>query len=82
MTNKIKPTINQDGTETVTLYGTTVDVTKKDTFTLFKREYTLDRPKAKKSKTISKKEAYDILQSDPKKTDVVETPEPLELEES
>ena len=66
MTNKIKPTINQDGTETVTLYGTTVDVTKKDTFTLYKREYTLDRPKAKKSKKVAE----------------TETPEPLELEES
>jgi hypothetical protein len=50
----VKPTKQKDGTETVTLYGTTVDVTGKDSFTLFKRDYTVVRqtknskPKAKK----------------------------------
>ena len=49
--HKVTPTKNDDGTETVKLYGTTVDVTGKKTFTLFKREYKVERPKAKSKKT-------------------------------
>lgn len=46
--HKVKPTKNEDGTETVKLYGTTVDVTGKKTFTLFKKEYKVYRPRKKK----------------------------------
>ena len=57
--NKVTPTKHDDGTETVRLYGTTVDVTGQDTFTLFKREYTVVRPK----KTPKTKKAK-VAQSD------------------
>lgn len=54
--NSIKPQTHKDGTETVELYGTIVDVTGKDSFTLFKREYTVERKeavkKSKKTKTV------------------------------
>lgn len=54
--NEVKPTIHQDGTETVTLWGKTIDVTEKDTFTLFKRDFKLIREtKAKKTGTKSSK---------------------------
>jgi len=54
--NKVQPTINEDGTETVTLWGTTVDVTEKDSFTLFKRDFRVIRePKAKKTNSKSTK---------------------------
>ena len=58
--NKVTPIKHEDGTETVTLYGTTVDVTGKDTFTLFKREYTVVRPK----KTPKTKKSKDEESSD------------------
>lgn len=48
--HKVTPTKHEDGTETVRLYGTTVDVTGKKTFTLFKREYKVYRPRVKKEK--------------------------------
>ena len=57
--HKVTPTKNDDGTETVKLYGTTVDVTGKKTFTLFKREYKVERPKAKKTKESEVKEESD-----------------------
>lgn len=47
---QVKPTKHEDGTETVTLYGTIVDVTGKDSFTLFKREYKVARPVKNKAK--------------------------------
>lgn len=54
--NKITPDKHQDGTETVTLYGKTVDVTGKDEFDLFKKHYTVVREtKAKKSDAKSSK---------------------------
>lgn len=48
--HEVKPVKHEDGTETVTLYGTTVDVTSKKVFTLFKRDYKIVRPKGKKKK--------------------------------
>ena len=56
--HKVKPTKHEDGTETVRLYGTTVDVTDKEEFTLFKRNYKVDRPK-KKAKKGSKKTRHE-----------------------
>jgi hypothetical protein len=54
--NTVTPLKNEDGTETVELYGTIVDVTGKDSFTLFKREYKVERKeavkKSKKAKTV------------------------------
>lgn len=46
--HKVTPTKHEDGTETVRLYGTTVDVTGLKTFTLFKKEYKVYRPRKKK----------------------------------
>jgi hypothetical protein len=48
--HKVVPTKHQDGTETVKLYGTTVDVTGKSKFTLFKKDYKVYRPRVKKAK--------------------------------
>lgn len=45
---QVKPTKHEDGTETVKLYGKTIDVTGKKKFTVFKRDYVVDRPKKKK----------------------------------
>lgn len=59
---KVKPTKHEDGSETVTLYGKTVDVTGKDSFTLFKREHEVVRRKKKEEKgdeDSSKTEASD-----------------------
>lgn len=50
---KVKP-VKKGGKETVTLYGKTVDVTGKDKFTLFKKEYVVDRPKKKVDKEETK----------------------------
>ena len=47
--HKVTPTKHEDGTETVRLYGKTVDVTGKKTFTLFKREYKVYRPRKVKN---------------------------------
>lgn len=44
---KITPHVHEDGTESVTLYGTTLDVTGLKTFTLFKREFKVYRPRKK-----------------------------------
>lgn len=41
--NEITPDKHLDGTETVTLYGTVVDVTGKDEFDLFKKHYKIAR---------------------------------------
>lgn len=51
---EITPTKHEDGTETVTLWGKTVDVTKKRKLTLFKRDFKIVRPKAKSKKTDEK----------------------------
>lgn len=51
--NEVIPT-KKNGKETVTLYGTTVDVTNKDSFTLFKRDYKIVRRKEKPKKTDKK----------------------------
>lgn len=49
---EITPTKHDEGTETVTLWGKTVDVTGKKKLTLFKRDFKIVRPKkAKKEKT-------------------------------
>lgn len=47
--HKVTPDKHEDGTETVTLYGTTVDVTGLKKFTLFKKDYTVYRPRVKKT---------------------------------
>lgn len=46
--HKVTPAKHEDGTETVTLYGTVVDVTGLKKFTLFKKEYKVYRPRKKK----------------------------------
>jgi len=46
--HKVTPHKHADGTETVRLYGTTVDVTGKKEFTLFKKQYKVYRPREKK----------------------------------
>jgi hypothetical protein len=53
---KITPDIHPDGTETVKLYGTTVDVTGKREFTLFKRDYKVYRPRKKKEQEATDKD--------------------------
>lgn len=53
---KITPDKHADGTETVTLYGTTLDVTGKSEFTLFKREFKVYRPRKQK---VEKEEVTD-----------------------
>ena len=49
--HKVTPTKHQDGTETVRLYGTNVDVSRKTEFTLFKKDYKVYRPRKKKEET-------------------------------
>lgn len=51
--HKVTPVKHEDGTETVRLYGTTVDVTGKKTFSLFKKDYKVIRPKKKKDESDS-----------------------------
>ena len=46
----MKPTKHEDGTETIRIYGKTVDVTGKKSVTVFKRDYKIVRPRAKKVK--------------------------------
>lgn len=54
--NLITPIKHKDGTETVTLFGTVVDVTNKDSFTLFKTDYKVIRAdKTTKADTKSSK---------------------------
>lgn len=53
---KVTPKKQPDGSETVTLFGTTVDVTGKDSFTLFKQEYKVVRPKPKSNQKKFKRE--------------------------
>lgn len=54
-----------DGTETVRLYGTTVDVTGKKEFTLFKKDYKVYRPRKKKVETPAQEDTA----SEPEVTD-------------
>ncbi len=50
----VTPTKHEDGKETVTLWGKTVDVTKVKKFTLFKREFKVVRPKKAKKADAEK----------------------------
>ena len=54
--HKVKPTKHEDGAETVKLYGKTIDVTGQSTFTLFKKQYKVVRPKKKSNKSNTKEE--------------------------
>ena len=51
--HKVTPIKHEDGTETVRLYGTTVDVTGLKKFTLFKKDYKVVRPRKKKDEVSS-----------------------------
>ena len=46
----MKPTKHEDGTETIRIYGKTVDVTGKNTVRVFKRDYKIVRRKPKATK--------------------------------
>lgn len=62
--HQVRPETQPDGTETVRLYGTTVDVTNKNSFTLFKKDYKVVRPKQSK-KTGSKSSKAKKVDTEP-----------------